>query len=307
MIAILNPGTPGESLTAVMSGAAATTNPTYQAFWQGREGPNHPVGALNGATAVTLVSAPSAHFKTVDSIKIYNGDTAAVTVTIAKVSGGVSYSMNVVTIPVGGMFLLSELGPMVIDSSGRPLLSIGDVSAITGGVGTVAGATVLATETGNVVRRTLLTLTNLAVTLVDANVGGGAPLYTFPLGRILLLGSVMTVTPTTTSTIASTLNSGVTLSMGVGSVRTTTQGSGTLATTQQDIVGAGTCVSSTTINVAGTAGSTKLAASAQFDGTVTPLASFLNFGVVTNTDIDADATITVNGTITLNWINIGTI
>ncbi len=52
---------PGESLTAVMSGAANTTNPTYAVDWNDVNSPaiNQPVGSLAGATPVMLVAAPT--------------------------------------------------------------------------------------------------------------------------------------------------------------------------------------------------------------------------------------------------------
>lgn len=123
MFAIL---TPNDSLTAVMSGAAATTNPTYSAVWREDGGAeNQPTGSLSGATAVTLVSAPSAGQRQVERIGIYNGDTAAVTVTIAKVVSGTSYTLNAITLPVGGMLLGNADGTVTVcDSSGQALTSV---------------------------------------------------------------------------------------------------------------------------------------------------------------------------------------
>ena len=119
-----------------------------------------------------------------------------------------------------------------------------------------------------------------------------------------MLGASATVTPTTTSVILSTLNGGKTLSAGIGSVQTTTQDSGTLVTTQQDIVNAFGPVSSTVINVAGTAGSGYLSATtaSKYDGHSTAQPVWLNCGVPTDTDIDADATTTWSGTVTISWV-----
>lgn len=172
--------------------------------------------------------------------------------------------------------------------------------------GTVAAATVTAAEQGGtIVHKTILTLSALAVTVVDANVGGGAKIYTFPEGRILLLGAVGSIAVTTTSALASTLNAGVTGNWGLGSVQTTSQGSGTLATTQQDMLATTNFTSSATINVAGAASTGKLAASAQFDGTATAQPVWFNIGVAGATDIDGDATVTVSGTLTLTWVFLG--
>lgn len=173
-------------------------------------------------------------------------------------------------------------------------------------LGTVAAGTITAVEKGNgIYRQTVLTLAAVAVAISDANVGGGTKIYTFPQGNITILGATaVALTPTTTSAILTTLNGSKTLSAGVGSVQTTTQGSGTLATTEQDVINTCAPVSSATINVAGTAANGKLSATTllRYDGSATPQAIYLNCGVPTNTDIDGDATTTWTGTITIDWM-----
>jgi hypothetical protein len=176
-------------------------------------------------------------------------------------------------------------------------------------IGSRPTTTVTLDEQKPVIHKTIITLNSVPISMVDANNGGGTQIYTFPLGRIIVLGAMATgLQETTTTAIASTINSGVNLSVGLGTVQTTTQNSGTLATTQQDLVGQFTCVSSATINVAAAVCNGQLAASAQFDGTTTgsgPKKAFLNVGVPTATDIDADGTATFTGTITLYWIRLG--
>lgn len=174
--------------------------------------------------------------------------------------------------------------------------------------GVVAASTVTAVENGDAIyHQTVLTLNAVAMSLSDAHVGGGTKIYTFPKGDIVVLGSLATLTPTTTSALASTLNASKTLSAGVGSVQTTTQDSGTLATTEQDIVNTCAPVSSATINVAGTAATGKLSATTltRYDGTGTAQAIYLNCGVPTATDIDGDATTTWSGTVTITWMFAG--
>lgn len=178
-------------------------------------------------------------------------------------------------------------------------------STLTANIGTVAASTVTAVETGSgPFHQTVLTLTAVAMAISDTNVGGGTKIYTFPEGNVSVLGATCSVAETTTSTIASTLKASKTLSVGIGSVQTTTQGSGTLVTTQQDIVNAFSATSSATINVAGAAATGKLSATTltRYDGTSTAQAVYLNCGVPTGTDIDADATSTWSGTVTLTWI-----
>lgn len=169
---------------------------------------------------------------------------------------------------------------------------------------TAAGVTAVEYGDANF-HKTVLTLTDVEVAVSDSNVGGGTKILDFPEGRLLVLGAVASVNFTTTSTLASTLNAGVTLSWGVGTVQTTTQASGTLATTQQDLIPATAATSSATINVAGATASAALASSAQFDGTTTAKDAYINIGVPTATDIDGDATVKVNGTVTITWVYLG--
>lgn len=115
-VAILNPG---ESLTAVMSGAANSANPHYSVQWRRDSSfeANQPVGALSGATAVTLVSNSSANGdrKLVESVRIFNADDAAVTVTISKGS----YKLAKITLQVGDHLIFEEAGILVLDSAGQ--------------------------------------------------------------------------------------------------------------------------------------------------------------------------------------------
>src|SRR6185436_18475627 len=76
-------------------------------------------------------------------------------------------------------------------------------------VGTVGAATVTAVETGSgAYHQTVLTLTNLAMSLNQTHVGGGSLIYTFPKGNISVIGARASVAETTTSAILTTLNGG---------------------------------------------------------------------------------------------------
>lgn len=164
-----------------------------------------------------------------------------------------------------------------------------------------------------IVRKTVFTLTAVAMTITDALAYASQQLYDFPAGNIRFLDCVATIQMTTTSAIASTLNSGATISWGVG---TAAASSLTLATTMMNAMpGSGesvnTFTSSTTINVAAAADNGILAHAATArglagaDGTATPVDLYLNIAVPTNTEIDADATVTITGTIELTWTNGG--
>ncbi len=200
----------------------------------------------------------------------------------------------------------SNYAPAILDLPVKKALSdmVDDLNTISTS-GATTGATVLAAEQMGAVHQTLITLNATPLTIVDAAVGGGVKIYTFPQGRILVLGAVGTMAFTTTSVLASTLNTGVTINWGLGSVITAAQASGTLATTEVDMLASTNATASATINVAGAASNGKLAAAAQFDGTTTATAVNFNVGVAGATDIDGDATVTVDGTIVLTWIHLG--
>lgn len=303
MIAVLQDSS--DSIVAVLAAAVATTEPVYSVVWTGDGGPANPVGSFTGATSKTLLAGVTP--RQVESIEVYNRDTAAVSVTISKTTGGTTYPLVNVSIPVGGTLHWSQArGVEVLSTSGTtPSDSVGAI---------VAGIGVTAVESGfGNFRRTILTLTATPLSLTDALAYVGLKLYDFQAGRYRFLDCVASLTFTTTSVIASTLNSGVTVSWGLGTV---TASSITLATTMMNLLpGSGESVksftSSTVINTAPATVTGFLAniAAAQLaaciDGTTTSPDLFLNIGVPTITDIDADATLTVSGTITLTYVNGG--
>lgn len=149
---------------------------------------------------------------------------------------------------------------------------------------------------------TTLTLDNVAQSVVNGTEYQGTKLYDFPQCRLHVLGVTATLQQKTTSALASTLNSG---STGAISLGTATASNVSLTGTMVDLLPSTAFTSSTTINVAGTAVSAALAAAAQFDGTTTAKDMFLNTAYATTTDVDADATQTISGTITITWINLG--
>lgn len=119
MLAILNTT---DSLTAVLAAAAATTNPSYSVKWReigGGASISNPVGALTDDTALTLVAAPTAGQRVIDSVDIYNRDTAAVTVTLFKVVSGTSYTLHKVTLQAGDHMHADALGLITINTAGN--------------------------------------------------------------------------------------------------------------------------------------------------------------------------------------------
>lgn len=95
-----------KTITAVMSGAATTTNPDFTVAYADNNGTTFTEGsndgALNGTSSVTVCSAPAASTRRViNSITIENKDTAAVTVTIIYDNNGTLRNIAKVTLAVG--------------------------------------------------------------------------------------------------------------------------------------------------------------------------------------------------------------
>jgi hypothetical protein len=284
-----------ESLTVVMSGAVATTNPNYSLTWNssGVGDTSNVAGALNGVTAVVPLTGPdSGQTRNISDLVIYNADTAPVTVTVNKKVGSTSYPLLKQTLAVAQTLTWNQRTGVQLSST--TAVGGGTVTAVTGMTGTEGGY--------GVVQRTTFTFTNVSLTVANAVQGVGQKIYDFPDGRVFVLGALGTNTFTTTSILANTLNTGSSCRWGVG---TATQSNLTLATTEQDIIPVTTFTSSTTINVANAATSAALAAAAQFDGTTTAKDLYFNISVPTDGDLDADATVAVNGFVVVTWINLG--
>lgn len=291
-----------ESLVAVMSAAPAANQPVFSVTGSPNQ---NPIGVLTGATPKALLTGTANGILQIGSVLIYNKDTAEVLLTLSKKVGSTTYNLVNENIPAGGsLYWTEQEGIVVTAGSATPITEVGasaqpEVAAAEGGFGSF--------------RKTTLTLTDMPLTLTDALAYVGKKIYDFPAGRIRVLDCVASLTFTTTSAIAGTLNSGVTVSWGLGSA---TASSTTLATTMQNFMpGSGetpkTFTSSTTINVAPATVTGFLAAvsaaqlAAILDGTSTAADMFLNIAVPTGTDIDADATLTVTGTIQITWYNGG--
>lgn len=169
--------------------------------------------------------------------------------------------------------------------------------------GAINGATVTATEygVGEKVHTTLLTLAALPQAIVNTTAEyKGTLVYTFPAGRILLLGAVAQVAQTTTTTIATSISAGATGAWALGSEAASNT---SLTSTMVDMLPSTAFTSSATINVEAAVAKGQLAASAQFDGNTTPVPVYFNTAIATGSINGAQ---TFNGTIRLTWINLGT-
>ena len=164
-----------KSITVVMSGAAATTNPAYTTAYADNNGTSFTEGAtdgvLSGTTPVTIISAPaSSTRRIVNTITIENNDTAAVTLTVGYVNGANTRVIAKVTLQVGDTWTTSG----AYDTNGNLKQILGTANLATqvsgilaianGGTGssTLAGASI-ATYTGSE------TLTNKTLTNPSVN------------------------------------------------------------------------------------------------------------------------------------------
>jgi len=153
-----------------------------------------------------------------------------------------------------------------------------------------------AVVTAGVVKQTTLTLDLTGaneISLADgADHGAGVKVYDFPAGRILVLGAVINCT----TSIDGASGGGATVDLAVGTV--TAADDATLTSTEANII-----PSTATADGAST-WKAALAASAQFDGTSTAVALYVNAGV-TNAVSGSTVTVQLSGTLKVTWINLG--
>ncbi len=193
----------------------------------------------------------------------------------------------------GDRQVMGDGSSMVWEAGSSELTSIG--------VGTVAGDEIVAEEHRGTIHQTVLTITDLDVTMTDATTSGNEgsePLLTFPRGLIQLLGAVCDLAITAAAGIGATA-----AAIGaVGSVAAAADA--TLTGTEADFI------PSTTATLTASAGTMKGrgVTGKFFDNTTTTnatqLAAHLNFAVP-DAGSTGNSTITVNGTVTLTWINHG--
>jgi hypothetical protein len=177
-----------------------------------------------------------------------------------------------------------------------------DAAAPSGVVGSLGVSGLTIQELGDdALHQTVLTLTDVAQTVVNGTEYQGTQLYQFPRGRLYVVGVTMNIAQKTTSDLATTLNTG---STGAVSLGTATASATTLASTMVDLMASTAFTSSSTINVAGTAVGGLLSPAA-FDGHSTAKKLYLNSAFATTGDVDGDATMTWTGTITITWANLG--
>jgi hypothetical protein len=177
--------------------------------------------------------------------------------------------------------------------------------ALSTGVEVLTGLSAVAVS-ANLIQQVTFTLTDVAITVTDALAYASKKIFTFPAGRILVLGSIASlkwaVTTDRTAT-SGTINDSASLTWALGSVAASNI---TLSSTMIDMLAKQTTVLdgvATAYTATATAGA--LAASCQLDGTSTATPIYLNVGLETTTDIDHDGILNCKGSIVLTYLNLG--
>lgn len=170
-----------------------------------------------------------------------------------------------------------------------------------GSAGTATATGVSAVDSSAGAIKTVLTLSNVVVDMTDATTAGShgsVKLYDFPECNMLFLGGSCDLT-ITAGEGGITDTAAVVASVGTATVGTD---NATLTTTEADLIPS--TASTLTDGVGAVPGKTVTAGVAVFDGTSTAKDAWLNFAVP-DAGSTADDTLTVSGTVTLVWSNLG--
>ncbi len=174
--------------------------------------------------------------------------------------------------------------------------------ALTTGVEVITGLSAV-NVSQNLIQQVTFTLADVEIAITDTLAYVGKKIFTFPAGRILVLGAIASLKWAVLTDRATTINASASLTWALGSAAASNI---TLTSTMIDMLAKQTTVlngTTTAYTAAATAGA--LAASCQLDGTSTAVPVFLNCGFETDTTIDGDGTLAAKGTITLTYLNIG--
>ncbi|MER9328185.1 hypothetical protein NKJ26_19505 [Mesorhizobium sp. M0152] len=150
--------------------------------------------------------------------------------------------------------------------------------------------------------RTVFSFAGMQVPVTDALAYAAQKIFDFIDGKVRIKGGTAKLQFAVLTARASTINDNAALSWSLGSSAASTPALAltmvnVLAATGRTLDGAGAALS--------TASAADIAAPFTLDGTVTPVDLYLNLAFAAGTDIDADGTIAVTGTITLLWENWG--
>lgn len=146
--------------------------------------------------------------------------------------------------------------------------------------------------------RTVFTFNAMQIAVTDALAYASQKIFDCLDGKVRVKGGTAKLQFAVLTTRASTINDSASLTWGIGTVAAS---SITLATTMQNVIAVTTRTLDGATTALSTASAADVVAAATFDGTTTPVDFYLNVAFATNTDIDADGTLAVTGTITLLW------
>jgi hypothetical protein len=127
-----------------MSGAAATTNPSFVTAYSDDNGTTFVEGssdgALNGTTQVTMVASPAASTRRlIKTIYVENADTAAVTITVTLNNSGTLRNIAKVTLQVGDTW--STDGTTDTNGNLKMIVSPVNLGSVTGTLAYANGGT----------------------------------------------------------------------------------------------------------------------------------------------------------------------
>jgi hypothetical protein len=145
---------------------------------------------------------------------------------------------------------------------------------------------------------TILRLSDVLITVPDADAFIGQKLYTFPQGRLEVQGGVASLAFGVTTARAGTINDNAAMDWSLGTV---TASNVTLGSTMVDVIAKQDKTLDGAVAAYTTPSNANVAAAAAYDGTSAAKELFLNISFPTTTDIDADGTLKVSGYIDLTW------
>lgn len=164
----------------------------------------------------------------------------------------------------------------------------------------VAGLKAVTTGSGGSYR-TVLTFNGMQIAVTDALAYAGIKIFDFTDGKVRIKGGTASLQFSVLTTRASTINASASMTWGLGSA---TASNATLASTMINVIAKTTRTLDGTNAALSTASTADVVAAATLDGTSSAIDLYLNVAFETGTDIDADGTIAVYGTVTLlheNW------
>lgn len=154
----------------------------------------------------------------------------------------------------------------------------------------------------NGVYRSLFLFNAMQIPVTLALKYASVKLLDFPNGRINIKGGRASLAFAVLTTRASTINDSAAMDWGVGTAAVTNV---TLATTMIDIFAKVDHTLDGAVAAYTAAIAANGVAAAVFDGTATPKDAYLNVSFPTATDVDADGTLAVNGSLEISWENYG--